>query len=284
MIKLIECSRDAMQGMHRFIPTKDKTSYIQSLLSVGFNVIDCGSFVSPKAVPQMRDTAEVLDNLDTRDSKTKLSVIVGNVKGAKRALTHKNVDLLGFPFSVSEIFQQKNTNASREEGFDRVRKIHELCLESDRELLVYVSMAFGNPYGEEWSRNLVMDWIEKIAALGIKTINLSDTIGTAKVEDIKMIFSHVIQQYETIEFGAHFHSVYDGWRPKIESAYDSGCKRFDGAILGYGGCPMSGSEMLGNIPTEKLITFFNEKKEPLSINPHNFESAFNKALTLFGNQ
>lgn len=284
MIKIIECPRDAMQGLHQFIPTEKKIKYIQQLLEVGFHVLDCGSFVSPKAVPQMQDTAEVLEKLEVSNSKTQLSVIVGNASGAEKAAANEKVDILGFPFSVSEEFQIRNTNATRQEGFERILDIQEICKKNNKELMIYISMGFGNPYGEAWSTEIVEEWVEKLNQVEVKTINLSDTVGTAETEDIATLFSDLIPKYKKIEFGAHFHSTYNGWRPKIETAFDNGCRRIDGAIQGYGGCPMSGSDLLGNIPTEKLISFLNEKKIPNSINSVAFESSFNKALTLFEGQ
>lgn len=281
MISITECPRDAMQGIKTFIPTERKIKYIQSLVDVNFNTLDCGSFVSPKAIPQMEDTQEVISSLDLSKSSTKLSVIVANQRGAELACDVENVHYLGFPFSVSEKFQQYNTNASREEGIERVKKILKVVNGTDKKPLIYISMGFGNPYGEEWSTEMVENYVQQFIDMGIEHIKLSDTIGAAKEEDIAALFSHLIPKYPGIEIGAHFHTEYDSWFPKVNTAYENGCRQFDGAIQGYGGCPMSKSDMVGNMPTEKLISFINQKNLKTDMDLLAFESAFNKALTLF---
>ncbi|MDO5654874.1 MAG: hydroxymethylglutaryl-CoA lyase [Flavobacteriaceae bacterium] len=281
MISITECPRDAMQGIKNLIKTADKVQYIQSLIDVNFDVLDCGSFVSPRAIPQMADTHEVLSELDLTDSHTKLSVIVANEQGAEQACAEEKVDILGFPFSVSEKFQHYNTNATRQEGLERINKIQEIVQKSGKELLIYISMGFGNPYGEDWSTQMVEEYVAEFAKMGITQIKLSDTIGAAKDNDIAALFSHLIPKYSEIIFGAHFHTVYSDWFSKINTAFENGCRNFDGAIQGYGGCPMSQSDMVGNMPTEKLITFIHQNNLESQINMSAFQLAFNKALTLF---
>lgn len=283
MISITECPRDAMQGMKKFIPTQDKITYIQALIDVNFDVLDCGSFVSPKAIPQMADTSEVISGLDLSESDTRLSVIVANRRGAELACAEEKVSILGFPFSVSEKFQQYNTNATRKEGIERIKRIQQVAVDAGKDLLIYTSMGFGNPYGEEWSTEMVAEFVQGFYDMGIKHIKLSDTIGAAREEDIAALFSQLIPAYPDIEFGAHFHTVYDAWFGKVNAAYEHGCRNFDGAIQGYGGCPMSQSDMVGNMPTEKLISFISQKNIRSKISPIAFESAFNKALTLFDN-
>ena len=280
--KIIECPRDAMQGRKDFIPTDAKIDYLNRLLTVGFEAIDCGSFVSPKAIPQMADTQEVLDNIDKSTSKSKLSVVVANRSGAIKATEHEKVDIVGFPFSISENFQQYNTNKSREEAFELVKEINQITNDSGKHMLIYLSMAFGNPYGEEWNEEIVKEWSQRFADIAITSINLSDTIGVADEKTIVDLFQNLIPHYPEIEFGAHFHTVYSDWHTKVKAAYDNGCRRFDGAIKGLGGCPMAKSEMVGNMPTEKLISFANEHKEKHGLNLFNFESAWNVSLRTFG--
>ncbi len=280
--KIIECPRDAMQGRKDFIPTDKKIDYLNRLLTVGFEAIDCGSFVSPKAIPQMADTKEVLDNIDKTNSKSKLSVVVANKSGAIKAAEHEKVDIIGFPFSISENFQQFNTNKSREEAFEMVKEINQIANDNGKHMLIYLSMAFGNPYGETWNEEIVKEWSKKMADIGISSINLSDTIGVANEKTIVDLFQNLIPHYPEIEFGAHFHTVYTEWHSKVQAAYDNGCRRFDGAIKGLGGCPMSKSDMVGNMPTEKLISFANEHKEKHGLNLFDFESAWNVSLRTFG--
>ncbi|WP_413531951.1 hydroxymethylglutaryl-CoA lyase [Empedobacter brevis] len=279
--KIIECPRDAMQGRKDFIPTDKKIDYLNRLLTVGFEAIDCGSFVSPKAIPQMADTKEVLDNIDKTNSRSKLSVVVANKSGAMKAAEHEKVDIIGFPFSISENFQQFNTNKSREEAFEMVKEIKQIANDNGKHMLIYLSMAFGNPYGETWNEEIVKQWSKKMADIGISSINLSDTIGIADEQTIVDLFQNLIPHYPEIEFGAHFHTVYNEWHSKVKAAYDNGCRRFDGAIKGLGGCPMSKSDMVGNMPTEKLISFANEHKEKHGLNLFDFESAWNVSLRTF---
>jgi|SRR5690606_9589596 len=281
-IKIVDCPRDAMQGIHNFIATEDKTDHLTKLLKVGFDTIDCGSFVSPKIIPQMADTAEVLKAVKDIKHQSKLSVIIASEGGAERALEHENVDLLGFPFSISEQFQKDNTHKSREEAFQSILNITKLMEGSGKELLLYFSMAFGNPYREEWNVGLVNDWAERFAEIGIKRINLSDTTSVADPKDVENLFENLIEKYPEIEFGAHFHSEYNDWFPKVDAAYGSGCRRFDGAIKGFGGCPMAKSELVGNTPTEKLITFAESVKADHGLNLFAFESAYNSALKIMG--
>lgn len=278
-MKIIECPRDAMQGISDFIPTKKKVAYLNSLLKVGFDTLDFGSFVSSKAIPQMRDTVNVLSQLD--DSNTRLLAIVANPRGADEACSFDRIDDLGYPFSVSETFQQRNTNKSIDQSLSLVEELQNTCERFDKSLVVYISMAFGNPYGEYWHEDIVAKWGEKLSDLGVKTIALSDTIGVSSPDNIKPLFSLLIQEYPQIEWGAHLHTQLESWREKVESAFNAGCRRFDGAIKGYGGCPMAKDDLVGNMPTEKLLSFAQEKKIETAINTLVFESAYNKAIDTF---
>lgn len=280
--KIVDCPRDAMQGIHDFISTDDKVDHLAKLLKVGFDTIDCGSFVSPKIIPQMADTGEVLNAVKDIDSNSQLSVIIASEGGAERALKHSNVDLLGFPFSISEEFQQNNTHKSREEAYESIKNIQRNLENSGKELLVYFSMAFGNPYNEEWNPDLVKDWTKRFADLGIKRINLSDTTSVARPADVEELFKNLIIQYPEIEFGAHFHSEYNDWFPKVDAAYRNGCRRFDGAIKGFGGCPMAKSDLVGNTPTEKLITYAESVKANHNLDLFAFETAYNSAMKIMG--
>ena len=281
LIKVVECSRDAMQGIKNWIPSKDKISYLQSVLSVGFDVVDFGSFVSPTAIPQLRDTAYVLDNLDLSLTKSKLLAIVANVRGATDACSFSQIDYLGYPFSISENFQMRNTNKSIKESIIELESIINLTEIHNKNIVVYLSMGFGNPYGDYWNYEIVESWIDLLSQMNIKNISLSDTIGSAKESDILQIFSNSVLKYPEIEFGAHFHTKPDQWYNKINAAYSSGCRVFDGAIQGFGGCPMAKDDLTGNFPTEKIITYFNSKKISLNINSLNFESCYNNASKLF---
>ncbi|MBA5247051.1 hydroxymethylglutaryl-CoA lyase [Marnyiella aurantia] len=278
---LTECPRDAMQGWKDFIPTAQKIDYINALMSVGFDVLDCGSFVSPKSIPQMADTSDVLANIDKSNSNTKLSVIVANVRGAEKALTHTNVDILGFPFSISETFQQRNTNKDREEAFLQITEILNLAKNEKKELNVYFSMAFGNPYGDQWSWEEVDHWASRFAEMGVRNILLSDTTGTGSLEDIELLFSKIPSGYADVDFGAHFHNRYEDSYKKLKAAYDNGCRRFDSAIKGIGGCPMANDDLVGNMPTEQIINFMAVEKLSHSLNLLHFESAYNKAKDVF---
>ncbi len=280
-IKIVECSRDAMQGIKQWIPSEIKLDYLQSVLSVGFDVVDFGSFVSKRAIPQMRDSAFIIDNLDLSNTKSKLLAIVANERGALDACSHSSLSFLGFPFSISEIFQMRNTNKNINESFEELKRIKDIAEKNNKKLIVYLSMGFGNPYGEPWNYQIVEKWIEKLSSLKIEIISLSDTIGTADPDDIHNIFSNLIPNYIHIEFGAHFHTKPDEWFKKIDSAYNAGCRRFDGAIQGFGGCPMAKDELTGNLPTEKVISYFNSINKKTNINSLNFESCYNHALRLF---
>lgn len=281
LIKIIECPRDAMQGIKPFIPTPQKVKYIQSLLNVGFDTIDFGSFVSPNAIPQMQDTAEVLSMLDLSQSKSKLLAIVANVRGAESAVRLSEIDYLGFPFSISENFQMRNTHKSILESEQILKHILDLCYKYDKQLVVYLSMAFGNPYGDPWSVDIVGEWTERLHTMGVQILSLSDTIGSSNADSISYLFSNLIPAYPKIEFGAHLHTHPSAWYDKVHAAYKSGCVRFDGAIQGFGGCPMAKDELTGNMPTEKLISYFTSQKANIDLNVLAFESAHNQASELF---
>lgn len=278
---LTECPRDAMQGWGEFIPTTKKIDYINSLMDVGFNVLDCGSFVSPKSIPQMADSGTVVDEIDKSISNTKVSVIVANFRGAEKALQHQQVDILGFPFSISETFQHRNTNKGQEDAFRDIEKILGLLETDGRTLNVYFSMALGNPYGEMWKWEDVDFWAKRFSDIGIKDILLSDTTGTGTTEQIDLLFSKIPQKYPDIDFGAHFHNRYEDSYKKLKAAYDHGCRRFDSAIKGIGGCPMAKDDLVGNMPTEQVINFMASEKIPHSLNLLHFESAYNQAKNIF---
>lgn len=281
-IKIIECPRDAMQGIKAFIPTDRKVAYIQSLLRVGFDTIDFGSFVSPKAIPQMQDTAEVLASLDLSKTRSKLLAIIANTQGAIAASQHQSIHYLGFPFSISENFQMRNTHKTIAESVIILQEIIEIADKSNKEVLVYLSMGFGNPYGDPWNVEIVSDWTEKLSNMGVKILSLSDTVGSSTPDVIQYLFSNLIPKFQNIEFGAHLHTIPDKWFEKIDAAYNAGCRRFDGAIQGFGGCPMAKDVLTGNMPTEKLLSYFNSKKENTNLSAMSFESAYNEALKLFG--
>ena len=257
-MKIIECPRDAMQGIKEFIPTSTKIAYINQLLKVGFHTIDFGSFVSEKAIPQLKDTAEVLAGLDLSNTSSKLLSIIANTRGAETACNFEEINYLGFPLSVSEEFQKRNTNKSIEESLRVVEEIQNLSVKNNKELLVYLSMAFGNPYGENYHPDIVAELTEKLKQLDVSIVALSDTIGVSNPSNISPLFSTLIKEYPTIEFGAHFHTTPDKWEEKVDSAYLNGCRRFDSALKGFGGCPMAKDDLTGNMPTEKLITYFTE--------------------------
>jgi hydroxymethylglutaryl-CoA lyase len=278
---LTECPRDAMQGWGEIIPTQKKIDYINALMSVGFDVLDCASFVSPKAIPQMADSAEVVENIDKSVSNTQISVIIANLSGAEKALKHDAVDILGFPFSISEVFQHRNTNKSREEAMSEILKIQELTKSAGKSLHLYFSMAFGNPYGESWSWQEVDFWAKRFSEIGIKSIQLSDTTGVATPEIISEIFEKIPHQYTDINFGAHFHNRYDESYAKLKAAYDQGCRRFDSAIKGIGGCPMAKDDLVGNMPTEQVFNFMHLEKLEVHQNLLHFESAYNMAKDIF---
>ncbi len=270
-----------MQGLHEFIPTQSKIAYINQLLKVGFDTIDFGSFVSPKAIPQMKDTAEVLNGLDLNSTSSKLLAIVANLRGANDASQFEEINYLGYPFSISETFQRRNTNATIEESFDRVRQIQEICQRANKKLVVYLSMGFGNPYGDPWNVEICQSWVDKLANEGVKIMALSDTIGVANPQNIKYLFKNLIPPYPDVEFGAHFHTRPDEWEEKVKSAYDSGCFRFDGAIKGFGGCPMAKDDLTGNMPTEKLLHYFKETIERQGLSTNAFDDSMEMALKIF---
>jgi hydroxymethylglutaryl-CoA lyase len=253
-VKLVECPRDAMQGIKEFIPTEKKVAYLNTLLQVGFDTIDIGSFVSPKAIPQMADTAEVLSRIDRGGSKSKLLVIVANERGAEQAAEQESVSYLGYPFSISETFQQRNTNTSIEGSWGRTVGIARIAKSAGKELVVYISMAFGNPYGDPWNAEVAMRWVERLVdELGVRTIALSDTVGVARPEDIRSMFEALIPAKPDVLFGAHLHTTAINWKEKTQAAWEAGCRRFDGAIKGYGGCPMAEDELVGNLQTELFV-------------------------------
>jgi len=282
-IKIIECPRDAMQGLHDFIPTQTKIDYINQLLKVGFDTIDFGSFVSPKAIPQMADTKEVLAGLDLLKTNTKLLAIIANLKGAEMAVQYPEITYLGFPFSISETFQQRNTNSSIAESLETVKAIQQLCVSNNKELVVYISMGFGNPYGDVWNTEIVEKWVKEMDQLGIKIISLSDTIGIANPETIAYLFKHLIPTFPNIEFGAHLHTTLNTWQEKIDAAYENGCKRFDGAMKGFGGCPMAADDLTGNMATENLYAYFNDKGLQTGIDGYKFVDALIIANQVFDN-
>lgn len=281
-VKIIECPRDAMQGIKLFIPTSRKVNYIQSLLRVGFDTIDFGSFVSPKAIPQMQDTAAVLAQLDLSQTRSKLLAIIANTKGAELASEHKEIQYLGFPFSISENFQMRNTHKTIAESLLTLQEILDIANKTNKEVVAYLSMGFGNPYGDPWSVEIVGEWTEKLASMGINILSLSDTVGSSTPEVIDYLFTELIPKYPNIEFGAHLHTTPDKWFEKTDAAYKAGCRRFDGAIQGFGGCPMAKDDLTGNMPTEKLLSYFTAYKENTNLNPMSFESAYNEATKLFG--
>jgi hydroxymethylglutaryl-CoA lyase len=278
-LKLIECPRDAMQGLPEFIPTEKKIAYINQLLRVGFDTIDFGSFVSPKAVPQMRDTAQVLDGLQLAGSKSKLLAIIANLRGAEQAVQFGQISYLGFPLSVSETFQQRNTNKSIAEALQEVARIQELCTASSKTLVVYLSMGFGNPYGDPYTPEIVGEFVEKLDQLRIRIIAPSDTIGSS--ESIRALCGTLIPAFPHLEFGAHLHSTPDTITGKIAAAYEAGCRRFDGAIRGFGGCPMAKDSLTGNIATEQVISYFESRNIRLDLNPENFREAYRLAGEIF---
>jgi hydroxymethylglutaryl-CoA lyase len=281
-MKLIECPRDAIQGFNRHIPTEKKIEYFNELLKVGFDTLDIGSFVSKKKIPQLADTSEIIKNIKIDNSITKLLVIVGNERGAKEAVSFDEITYLGFPFSISETFQKRNINSSIKDSLIRLEKIQNLCLKSNKKLVTYFSMAFGNPYGDEWSTYIVAHWAEKLLKeFGIDILSLSDTIGTSSPEVISWLFKKLIIEFPDVEFGAHLHSNPENYFVKLQSAYDAGCKRFDGSILGIGGCPMANDDLVGNMATEKMIEFLESKSEKLKLNKDSVQKSLNIAKSIF---
>ena len=281
-VKIIECPRDAMQGIKTFIPTERKVAYLQALLRVGFDTIDFGSFVSPKAIPQMADTATVLSQLDLSQTKSKLLAIIANVQGAELACQHSEIQYLGFPFSISENFQMRNTHKTIAESLISLNEILNLANKYNKEVVTYISMGFGNPYGDPWNVDIVGEWTEKLSKMGVKILSLSDTIGSSTPDVISYLFSNLIPKYPKIEFGAHLHTTPNSWHEKVDAAFKAGCSRFDGAIQGFGGCPMAKDDLTGNMPTEKMLSYFTEQKAFTNTSPMSFESAYNVASRLFG--
>jgi hydroxymethylglutaryl-CoA lyase len=280
-IKIIECPRDAMQGIRDFIPTEKKVQYIQSLLRCGFDTIDFGSFVSPRAIPQMVDTAEVLSKLDLSKTESKLLAIVANQRGAEEAVKHPEINYLGYPFSISENFQMRNTHKTIAESMVILQEILDLAHQNNKEVVAYLSMGFGNPYGDPWDVNIVGEWTQKLAAMGVKILSLSDTVGSSTPDVITYLFKNLIPQFPSIEFGAHLHTTPTTWHEKVDAAYKAGCHRFDGAIQGFGGCPMAKDELTGNMPTEKLLSYFTVAKADTNVSWLSFESAHNEATKIF---
>lgn len=280
-IKITECPRDAMQGISTFIPTDIKITYINKLINCGFDIIDFGSFVSSKAVPQMRDTEDVLHKLDLGASDSQLLAIVANKRGAFDASRFDEISYIGFPFSISETFQQRNTNASIEESLKRAEEIQDLCEFSRKRLVLYVSMAFGNPYGDPWDAELAADWVEKLSELGITIFSLSDTTAVAQADSVSYLFSNLIKDFSGLEFGAHFHTTSSNWRANVEAAYKAGCRRFDTALKGYGGCPMAADELTGNLATENLLTYCEEEGISTSVNAANLLDAMSYSEKVF---
>jgi hydroxymethylglutaryl-CoA lyase len=281
-LNLIECPRDAMQGIHEFIPTVIKINYINSLLKCGFDTIDFGSFVSPKAIPQLRDTAEVLSKLNLNDSSSKLLAIIANERGAIDACNFEEINYLGFPFSVSETFQQRNTNSSIEASLLGLEKIKTLADKSSKQLVVYLSMAFGNPYGDDWNADLVIHWANRLHnELGINILAVSDTIGSSTGDSISYLFSNLIPALPNVEFGAHLHTKYEETESKLKAAYDAGCRRFDSAVKGYGGCPMAGDDLTGNMPTEKMLEYFLLNGYETKVNPLRFQDSLAMSPSVF---
>lgn len=270
-----------MQGIKSFIPTVEKVAYLQMLVECGFHTLDIGSFVSPKAIPQMADTAQVLSAIDLSRTKTKLLTIIANVRGAKAAAVQDKVDYLGYPFSISETFQMRNTHKTIVESKGILKEIISITAEAEKELVVYISMGFGNPYGEPWNSSVVSNWVRRLVDMGVQIISLSDTVGTSTPETITHLFETLIPQYPEVTFGAHLHTTPSTWFEKVNAAYKAGCRRFDGAIQGFGGCPMAKDELVGNMPTEKMVSYFTTEKTNHNIDIFRFESTYNAASKVF---
>jgi hydroxymethylglutaryl-CoA lyase len=281
-IRITECPRDAMQGFHDFVPTDVKAAYINLLLQVGFDTVDFGSFVSPKAIPQMQDTAEVLSKLDLDKSRSKLLAIIANYRGAEEAANHEEITYLGYPFSISEIFQLRNTNTTLDRAFDSVKQITALCAAKNKTPLIYLSMGFGNPYGDEWNAEIVQQWTEKLVAEGIMHFALSDTIGVATPEQISSLYPALQNAFPQVELGLHLHSTPDTWQEKIAAAYNAGCRKFDTALKGYGGCPMAADELTGNIATENVVAYLLHNNIPLNLDLDKLQEAMDYSVKVFG--
>ncbi|MCB9251073.1 MAG: hydroxymethylglutaryl-CoA lyase [Flavobacteriales bacterium] len=278
-VKLIECPRDAMQGLERFINTDQKIEYINSLMQVGFDTLDCASFVNPRVIPQMRDSTEVINHINMTE--TKLSVIIANMRGALKAVEFEKITYLGYPFSVSETFQKRNTNSSIEDALRSVEEIVNLCEQNQKKFIAYISMGFGNSYGEPWSPEIVMDWIKRLKNIGVNYFSLSDTVGVSNPDTISKLISHLTNQLKDFNFGCHFHTREHKWEEKIEAAYGSGCRRFDGALKGFGGCPMADDHLVGNMPTEKMFGYFEKKGIETGLNKENLDRSILLAQKVF---
>ena len=279
-VRLVECPRDAMQGWKSFIPTEKKIAYLRSLLNVGFDTLDCGSFVSPKAIPQMADTKQVISQLSP-DGKTKLLVIVANVRGAEEAVKFDNITYLGFPFSISATFQMRNTNSTIEESVQRVEEIQNLCIKNNKELVIYLSMGFGNPYGDEYEEETLLDWADEMVKRNINIISLADTVGLATPDQVDFALSTLIPTYPQATFGVHLHSTGENWKEKLEAAVNAGCKRFDGALKGIGGCPMANDELIGNMDTELMVDYFKNLNLLSAINEEALQESLRLADEIF---
>jgi hydroxymethylglutaryl-CoA lyase len=280
-VKIIECPRDAMQGIKTLIPTDAKVRYLQALLNCGFDTLDFGSFVSPRAIPQMADTAQVLERLDLSRTSSKLLAIVANLRGAMDACGFPQIRYLGYPFSISENFQMRNTHKTIDQSIEILKGILEEAARHDKEVVTYISMGFGNPYGDPWDVEIVAEWTERLVGMGVRILSLSDTVGTSTPEIIEHLFSNLIPRYPEVEFGAHLHTHPKSWHEKVDAAFRSGCRRFDGAVQGFGGCPMAKDELTGNMPTEKLLSYFTAQKVDTGVDWMAFEAAYNKAKELF---
>ncbi len=281
-VKIIECPRDAMQGIKQFIPTEQKIAYINQLLKVGYHSIDFGSFVNPEIIPQMADTVKVLEGLDLSSSnRSKLIAIIANERGAREACSHAPIDCLGFPFSVSETFQKRNANSTIPEAVERVKRIKELTDNSGKELVLYISMGFGNPYNDEYNPQIVEHWVGELAKQNIKTFMLSDTVGVAEPKIISYLFSTLIPSFPDLEIGAHLHTAPHNWKMKVDAAFQNGCSRFDAAIKGYGGCPMAKDDLIGNMATENLVNYFSQEQLGQGFKVAGFESSLREANHLF---
>ncbi|MFI5195802.1 MAG: hydroxymethylglutaryl-CoA lyase [Chitinophagales bacterium] len=280
-ITLIECPRDAMQGWEHFIPTTEKVKYLNALLKVGFDVLDFGSFVSAKAIPQLADTKEVIPHLDMAATRTKLLAIIANTRGAEDAVQYDEITYLGFPFSISETFQLRNTNKTIAQSLVQVEEIQNLCVARNKELVIYISMGFGNPYRDDYNAEVAINWVRRLSGLGIKTIAMADTVGVADPANITYIFNHLIPEFKDVHIGAHFHSAPDKWEEKIHAAYNAGCLRYDSAMKGIGGCPMAEDELVGNIATENIISWCDQNNIPLKINKQAFAEAWQMAGRIF---
>lgn len=280
-ITLVECPRDAMQGWKHFIPTQTKVDYLNTLLQVGFDVLDFGSFVSAKAIPQLADTKDVIPQLQLDGVNTKLLAIVANTRGAEEAVGYEQIHYLGFPFSISETFQLRNTNKTIAESLKQVEEMQQLCVQHGKELVVYISMGFGNPYGDEYSAEVAINWVGKLAAMGIKTIAMADTVGVAQPDNIEYIYKHLVPEFKDVTIGAHFHSTATTWEEKIQTAWDNGCYRYDSAMKGIGGCPMANDELVGNIATENIVTWAEANNIALKLNKEAFDKAWMMAGSIF---